>query len=250
MIFNGVTASTLGVTALAQSGVFIAATDDDTFSVPGVDGRRWLRSAQTPKEFPVDLRTRAADAATLRASLDAIAAWLASGPAQLVFDDELPDRAWVARLTGGLVWSLDGGSLRVSTSIKMVADDPHAYALTDDVATLTAPGDLEREQGNATSWPTVEITGVLSSIQSVTLTLWGSSVTITGPLAAGERMRLDYSEYLFTVINSGGTVLRNLAPKMSSLSRIACPVVGGAVSWSVTGGSVSQVKVEANSRWL
>lgn len=251
MIFAGISADSLGIQALPQTGEFLSDTDDDTFSLPGVDGRRWLRSTQTPREFRVLLRAQAATKTALRAKLDAAAAWLASGPAPLVFDGELPDRAWTARRRGKLSWTLDGASLRVAADLILVADDPHPYALVDDVTVLTAAGVAPRTAGNAVSWPLVELTGLLGASDTVTLTLWGQEVVITGPLAADEVARLDYAEFLFTVTDSAGETLRNLAPKLSTLRRVECPVGGGPVSWTTTGGgTVTEVRIEANSRWL
>lgn len=249
MIFAGIDSATLGVQALPQAGGFLSDTDDDTFALPGVDGQRWLRSTQTPREFPVRLRARAESAAALRAKLDAVTAWLASGPALLVFD-ELPDRAWTARRRGALAWTLDGGTFRVATDVLFVADDPHPYAIADDITVLAAPGDALRHVGNAPSWPRIDITGALTASQSVTVSLWGQQVTMSGPLAAGEIARLDYPEFLFTVVNGAGAVLRNLAPRLSTLRRVSCPVGGGPVSWTLTWGSITQIRIEANSRWL
>lgn len=248
MIFAGVHSDTLGIQALAKAGVYLSDTEDDVFTLPGVDGQRWLRSTQTPRELPVRLRARAASVEAMRTKLDAVAAWLASGPAQLVFD-ELPDRAWTARRRGALAWELDGGTLRVAADAVFVTDDPHPYAIVDDITVLSAPGDVPRTHGNATSWPTIEIRGDLTAAQAATLDLWGQAVTISGPLAAGETACLDYREYLFTVLDAAGAVARSLAPQLSSVRRITCPVGGGPVSWSTT-GSVTRVRVEAHSRWL
>ena len=163
--------------------------------------------------------------------------------------DELPDRAWTARLKGPLSWGLGGGSYRTQTDIVMIADDPHAYALTDDTATLSAPGPVARIHGNEASWPTIRINGVLSGSQSVTLNLWGRTVQIQGPLTASERLLIDYQGYTFVVTNAGGAPVRNLAGKMSTLSRIPCPSSGGTVSWTTT-GTVTQVTIQCHSRWI
>ncbi|MFT3971693.1 MAG: carbohydrate binding domain-containing protein [Micropruina sp.] len=215
MKFAGVDSSAVGVRCFPQVGQYIADGDSQTVRLPGRDGELFLSATQGPVEFPVTVRADAADAAAARTLLDGVAAWLARGPAQLVFD-ELPDRYWTARLRGGLAWSLGAGSYRVVSNIVMRADDPHAYALTDDTAVLTAPGAVARTKGNAPSRPTVWVTGTLTGGQSVTLNLWGKTVTLTGPLSAGEVALLDYRDYTFRVVALTWTeVARNLATNPS-----------------------------------
>ncbi len=208
MKFNGVNASTIGVRCFPQLGQYIADGDAQTVRLPGRDGELFLAANQGPAEFPVTVRADAADAAAARTLLDQTAAWLAAGPAQLVFN-ELPDRYWLARLRGGLAWSLGAGSYRVVANIVMRADDPHAYALVDDVTVLTSPGTVGRLRGNAVSWPTVWVSGVLTAGQTVILDLWGRTVAVTGPLAANEVAILDYQNYSFRVAVATSTAVRN-----------------------------------------
>ena len=247
-----------GVRCLPQHGQFLSPTDDTTAAIPGRDGQLWLRGRQKAREFDVAVVARAASRAALAALLDATAAWLAGrGPVRLVFDEELPDRGWTARLATGLSWELAKASLRVRCDIGFVADDPHAYALVDDVATLTAPGTVARAKGNAPSEPVIEVAGALTASQTVTLDLWGKPLQISGPLAAGQKIRLDFREGLHSVVDASGDPVRLLTGQLSSSARrtvfardrAICPAGGGPVSWTTT-GAVSQVRVECNSRWL
>ncbi|MFT4225303.1 distal tail protein Dit [Micropruina sp.] len=241
MKFAGVDSSAVGVRCFPQIGQYIADGDSQTVRLPGRDGELFLSATQGPAEFPITVRADAVSAAASRTLLDGVAAWLQRGPAQLVFD-ELPDRYWTARLRGGLAWSLGAGSYRVVSNIVMRADDPHAYALTDDTAVLTAPGTVTRTKGNAPSRPTVWVTGTLTSGQSVTLNLWGKTVTLTGPLSAGEVALLDYRDYTFRVVTR--TVVNEVRRNLETTPRATTawsgsPGTGGA--WTLT--------LETDTRW-
>jgi len=247
-----------GVRCLPQHGQFFSPTDDTTAAIPGRDGQLWLRSRQKAREFDVTVVARAASRAALVALLDTATAWLAGrGPVRLVFDEELPDRGWTARLATGLSWEGAQASLRVRCDIGFVADDPHAYALVDDVATLTAPGLVARAKGNSPSEPVIEVTGALTASQAVTLNLWGTPLQITGPVASGQRIRLDFHDGLHAVVDAAGNPVKLLTGQLSSSARrivfardrAICPAGGGPVSWTTT-GTVAQVRVECNSRWL
>lgn len=248
MRFNDVTAGDMSVRAYPQAGVFLSEPEVSAVKLPGTDGQLLLGITQAPRELPVVLRASADDETALTGILDAATGWLASGPAQLVFD-ELPDRGWTARLGGPLVWVSAGRSLAVTADVTFVADDPHPYALDDDVTTLAVAGDVVRAAGNAASWPTIDVEGVLDGDDVLTLTLFGQTVAVTGPLAAGETLRLDYQAYSFAVV-AGGVPVRLAAGHLSTLRRVSCPVGGGAVSWTLSGGTVTSVTVHANSRWL
>jgi len=250
MIFNGVNSHDLGVTCLPQAGCWLSQRDDQAVSIPGMDGQIWVSSVQKPRTFPVKLVVSGSTAQDTLLKLDTIAGWLSSGPAQLIFD-ESPDRYWTARLDSDLTLVSDRKTNRVSQDITMIADDPHPYALIDDTTTIAgASATVTRSKGNAPSWPVIKVTGTLTATQSVTLTLWGQQVTITGPLTSTEVAVLDYGEYVFTIQNTSGTVLRNLAGKLSTLARVSCPVGGGPVSRTVTGGTITQIQVACRSRWL
>jgi phage-related protein len=264
VILNGIPHTSLGVTVLAQQGRFLSGTDDTTIQIPGRDGATWLRSAQQPRDFQTILVAEAASLASLVVLCDRVAAWLVGdgsrttpGPVQLVFDDELPDRAWTARCTGGLTQVAANKSLRVRADLTFTADDPHPYALVDDQATLTSSGMVVRTKGNCPSEPLVEVKGVLTSAQTVTLALWGRQVQITGPLATGQTMSLDLKEGTYRLLAADGSDAALLTGRLSLASRgvlfgrdrAICPPGGGPVSWTTT-GIVTQVRVECRSRWL
>lgn len=251
MKFAGVDSSAVGVRCFPQIGQYIADGDSQTVRLPGRDGELFLSATQGAAEFPITVRADAANAAASRTLLDGVAAWLSRGPAQLVFD-ELPDRYWTARLRGGLAWSLGAGSYRVVSNIVMRADDPHAYALTDDTAVLTAPGTVARTKGNAPSRPTVWVTGTLTSGQSVTLNLWSKTVTLTGPLSAGEVALLDYRDYTFRVVALTWTeVARNIATNPSFESTGAnVEVVRNMVPNTWGTPILSTSGWELNARWF
>ncbi|MDR1265939.1 MAG: phage tail family protein [Propionibacteriaceae bacterium] len=262
MRINGVSHLDIGVTCLAGSGEFVSQTDDTTTVIPGRDGVTWIRSTQKPRVFGVTLVARAATRQALDDLLDATAAWLvgdpartAPGPVQLVFDEEFPDRGWTARLVSPLSALNAKATRRVKAVLQFQADDPHPHALVDDVTVLTAPGTVPRLKGNCPSEPLIEIKGVLTKAQTVTLSLWGKTVQVAGPLASGETMRLDLGEGLYTKVTPSGVSL--LTGQLSAAARkvlfarerAICPAGGGPVTWTTT-GTISQVRVECNSRWL
>lgn len=249
MRFNGVEDTDVGVTCVPQAGVFLSSPDPYLVDIPTRDGALWVGGRQQSRTFPITLVIQATSQADLSSTLDVVAAWLSAGPAPLVFS-QTPDRAWMARLGTPLSVVNAGPDWQVRQDLDMIADDPHPYALTDNVVTLTAATGTVNRVGNAPSWPTITIKATLTSTQTLTLTLWGQQVTVTGPLAANETAVLDYQEYMFYVLNAAGSQDRLLTSKLSTLDRIVCPVGGGAVARTVAGGTVASVMIACNSRWL
>jgi predicted phage tail component-like protein len=250
MLFNQTNLTSLGVTCLPQAGCFLSKPDEQTVTIPGMDGQLFAGQTQKAREFPILLKVTGASSSDLIDRLDRVTAWLAAGPARLVFD-ELPDRFWTARLASALEFEGDGRDFRVTQQITMTADDPHPYAVIDDQATITTTTTIfTRSKGNTGSHPTIRVKAQLTSSQTLTLTLWGQTVTITGPLTSTQVAVLDCQQWLFTIENTSGSVIGNLAPQLSTLDRITCPVGGGPVTWAKTGGTLSSIQIQANSRWL
>jgi predicted phage tail component-like protein len=257
MRFNGVDSRDLGVVCLPQSGVFMSARDDDVVKLPGADGQVFFRSAQQARTFTVDLWVPASSRAEAAAKWDAVAAWLAAGPAPLVFD-ELPDRCWTARLESALE-AVSGGSSFTARQlgVALIADDPHPKAVVDDTAAVTAAGPfaVHRTKGNMDSRPRLVLQAVLAAGQTATVRLGGRQVVLAGPLTEKERAVFDFERLAFTITDAAGVPVRLAVPQMPGLAdalaaplKLAAGDTAGSVA--VSGGNFTKLVVECNSRWL
>jgi len=256
MRFGDRSSDDFGVVVAAQQGAFLLSMDEDSVSIPGRDGQVWYRSVQQPREFTVSLVVKARDRDGLRELWDQVTEWLDSGPARLIFD-ELPDRYWVARLSKGLNAKSAGISYVTQEEVGFIADDPHPYAVVDDTVTVTAPGGFEgrRHFGNAPSYPTITVAAVLSAGQVLTVTLDGKAVSVAGPLSASERLVVDCKDMRFLVTDAAGQTLRLATAQINGLADLVSdlPTVPPRRAWNgdvtLSGGSLSWLRVDCNSRW-
>jgi predicted phage tail component-like protein len=247
--FNNIPASTVGVTALPQAGCFFSDVEEQVVRMPGMDGQVFAGATQAARRFPVQLIVQGMSREDLHTRLDAVTGWLAGGPARLQFD-ELPDRWWTARLSSPLTWVNHGRSFRVACDVVFTADDPHPRATVDDVASFTATTvTVPRTQGNLASYPVVTVAGVFTAAQTLTLDMFGQPVVFTGPLTVSERLVLDYDAWTLTVCDQAGSVLRSAVPQLDTVARVSCPVGGGTVSHTRSGGTVTRIDVACRSRW-
>ena len=104
--------------------------------------------------------------------------------------------------------------------------------------------------GNTRTWPTVRITGTLSKTQEVEVIIDDFKVRVSGPLAAGDEMVLDYLKMRFEVYREG-VKIASLVPRMSTLDRVEIRPQNGPIYFTaapVTGGSVNSATLIPNSR--
>lgn len=191
--------------------------------------------------------------ASLVSVLDDMVEWLdpAKGLQELVLDD-VPDRYFMARLSE----SVDCDRLLRTAGafdLNFVCPDPHAYALTDEVFTISAAGThtVRRVKGNAQSEPVYLLKGVISSGASnyITLHTNDSDLRVVGALASGETLVIDSGKVTAKVIDAHGETLRNGLPCLQELNFPVLRKGVNTVGVSATGAMFTELKIQAMSRW-
>ena len=82
----------------------------------------------------------------------------------------------------------------------------------------------------------------------MTITLNGTSVQVTGPLTAAQRLVLDYAAMDFGIWNAGRTTkLASAVPRMSNFEQLTLPM-GESTITATTVGTLAELTVKANSR--
>lgn len=191
--------------------------------------------------------------AALVSVLDSVAEWLdpSRGLQELVLDD-VPDRYFLSRLSDAVDCDR---LLRTAGAfdLKFVCPDPHAYALTDEVFTISAAGthEVRRTKGNTVSEPVYLLKGVISSGTSTYITLRTnySELRVVGALASGETLVIDAGKVTAKVVDSQGETLRNGLPCLQELNFPLLQKGSNIVMVSVTGATFTELKIQAKSRW-
>jgi len=185
--------------------------------------------------------------------LDDLAEWLnpMNGLRQLVLDD-IPNRYFNARLSEQVDCER---ILRTAGSfdLKFICPDPHAYALTDEIFTISNEGshEVERVTGNADSEPVYQLRGTISSSASnyISISTNGEELRVVGTLTADEVLVIDSGLVTAKITDLDGNTLRN---GLSSLDELNFPILHkgeNEITVSVVGATFSELRVLAKSRW-
>jgi len=191
--------------------------------------------------------------AELVSVLDNVAEWLnpENGLKQLVLDD-VPDRYFMARLSETVDCER---LLRTAGSfeLRFVCPDPYAYALEDEVFSLSETGghEVERVKGNADSNPVYLLKGLISTSSSsyISLITNGEELRIVGSLSEGETLVIDSGMVTAKVIDETGGTLRNGLP---SLQELNFPILRKGVNnieIAAANAAFTELKIQAKSRW-
>lgn len=251
--YNDIHSKDMGIKARLTSWQVSGRLRNFTTTVPGKYG---------VADFGADLDFREITAAcsifprhtftALVETLDGIAAWLdpTQGLHQLIFDD-VPDRYFMARLNDAVDCERlirSAGSF----SLKFFCPDPFGYALEDEEFSITAAGThtIKRETGNAESLPIYRITGVISGSGAITVTTNGSALRITNAsLTEDEVLVVDTDKMTAWVENGAGITLRNGLPYLAELNFPTLAVGENTVQAEVSGAELTQIDIQARSRW-
>lgn len=193
--------------------------------------------------------------AALVSVLDHLAFWLdpMGGLKQLVFDD-LPDRYFMARLSE----KVDCERLLVrsagSFDLKFFCPDPFAYAVNDEVFSITDTGSttITRQKGNISSKPVYRIEGVITSGANnyITITTNGEELKIVNAtLASGEVLVIDTDMMTAYVEDANGHVLRNSLPYLYELNFPTLEVGENTVVVATNNTTFTCLEIQAKSRW-
>lgn len=246
---NGVASTTLpGVEAGLVSWPSLPGVEIDSVRAPGSDGRILADASLSHARFTFDVTV---DGKTMQELFDRTARFAAfvdpkRGPGRL---DPTGGGVWEfteAVLAEELEWVSHGDFMRTTAVFET---DPFARPVTDETWARTGVGPLtvKRSKGTLASFPTIEIVGALTAAQTLTVTVGTYKCVITGPVASGETVRLDFDRFEFARWK-GTTKVASLVANMSSLDRLMLwPDQTYSVSVATT-GTLSTVKILANAR--
>jgi predicted phage tail component-like protein len=186
----------------------------------------------------------------LQSVKDKINEWLnpENGVKPLILD-VAPDRLYYARLKDGFSYERivrNTGTFELT----FFCPDPFAYAVDDEVFSITHSANITRNKGNYESAPLYQITGLLlDDSESIRISINGESMEVVGPLLNGETMVIDADNMTAKIVDGFGNT-RNALGQMKTLEFPHLKADSNSITIGVTKGSLSLLKINANSRWL
>lgn len=137
-----------------------------------------------------------------------------------------------------------------SFELPFFCPDPYAYAVEDEVFTLTEDGTITRTLGNVESHPVYEVRGILANTnRTLTFSVDGVEVTAKGPLADGEVLYIDTDNMTAWIEGTTG-VIRNALGSITELNFPYLSVGDAVITMSTSGGTFTSLTINAKSRWL
>lgn len=252
--FGGITSQSMNIKARLTGWQASPSLRNSFVTIPGKPGVADFGSDITEKIITVRCNIPPQHSlASLVSILDDMAEWLSPerGLRQLVLDD-IPDRYFTARLTD----AVDCDRLVLSAGafdLKFVCPDPHAYALTDEVFTITSTGanTVSRTKGNTDSEPVYLLKGTIPSGPSTYISLRTNDeeLRVIGALAGGETLVIDTGRVTAKVVDEAGETLRNGLPLLQELNFPVLHKGTNTVTITAVGATFTELKVQAMSRW-
>lgn len=214
-----------------------------------LDGAFYARTGLAPVVFSFDVLLWAETPAAVLGLRDQLVG--AVGPALGVqaFTPEAGD-GWlwwatcshVSDFTRGL-W-VKGDECQLLGEVSFLVPEGVGWATPDDTAEGATSATITRTRGNLPSHPTITVEG---AFQGVRVQAGAFVLDVAAPLAAGQRLVLDYKELDFGVW-AWATKVAHAARGMSRFDRLELPMGSTTVTATATGGAVSRLSVAANSR--
>lgn len=245
--------STPGLAAVLVAWPGMPGVELRTVASPGRDGVFFADASLSAGSFSFDLVVVHAD--PLQALAIASAVTEALNPRlgqQALMVDVAPGWVWSAVPASLAEWERagwrPGSECRLRSRVEFTCPDPYGYAIPDESWQRSTPGGLTvtRAKGNVESFPRIEVQATLTAGQSVTVTVGGRAVTVTGPLSSSQVLRLDYAVMDFGIWE-GDTKVASAVPRMSSFERLRLPV-GQTVTSVACSGTLHEFRIAANSR--
>lgn len=226
----------------------------ETLEAPGTDGQYLAGTTLSKAQFVFDVIIRGSTAAEAHATRDALALALdpVRGERWLQFD-AAPGWRWLAILAGPIPWERvtwdAGAGYQLRADVTFDALEAYGRPIEDESwpapRTLTT---ITRTLGNARSFPTLEVSGVVRAPDRVTATIGDLQVRIDVPLAAGQLLRLDWDKQDFAIWE-GTTKVASVVRQMSVLDRAELwPEVPASLRVATEGPSTLTATLYANSR--
>lgn len=230
----------------------------ESLAIPRMEHRRFLETTRPRTSQAFDVILHGDSEAEVEEARQQFLRYVdpTLGPLRLILDED-PDWFWTMTVSREIIWErltwachMRGYRLRATVVFESYNDA--AQRLDDEQPTPQVPGSgaMVELEGNTRTWPTVEITGVLSSAQEVEVIIGDFTVRVAGPLTSQDVMVLNYMTMRFEVYRTG-VKIASLVPRMSTLDRVEIRPQTGPVFFSaapVGGGSVSSATILPNSR--
>lgn len=185
--------------------------------------------------------------------LDDMAEWLNPeyGLHQLVLDD-VPDRFFLSRLSEAVdcerILSAAG-----AFDLRFICPDPHGYALSDEVFTLSEAGTqtIRRAKGNTHSEPVYRLKAEIPAGPGTYVSLQTNDLElrVVGPLATGETLVIDAGLMTAKVVDERGDTLRNGLPCLLALNFPTLYKGANEVNIAAVGATFTELTIQAESRW-
>lgn len=249
--FNGISSKSMGIDTRMAKENRIPAPRNQTGTLAGRHGILDFGETLSEREIGITcfIPPGKTDAGLL-ALKDKIMGWLNpdNGLCSLALDSE-PGRVYHARIRDGISYER---IVRNTGTFKVLffCPDPFAYAVPDEVFSLTSSASVIRGKGNCDSAPLYKIKGSLGSGSgSIRITVNGERMEIKGPLSASETLEVDARDMTAKAVSADGTV-RNALGRMAALNFPYLKPGANTVTIGVDGGALSLLTVEARSRWL
>lgn len=249
--FNGISSKSMGIETRMETENRIPSPRNQTGTLAGRHGILDFGETLSEREIGITcfIPPGKTDAGLL-ALKDALMGWLNpdNGLCRLALDSE-PGRVYLARIRDGISYER---MVRNTGTFKVLffCPDPFAYAVPDEIFSLTSSAAVVRNKGNCGSAPLYKLQGMLAdSGESVRITVNGEKMEIKGPLSASETLEVDARDMTAKAVSADGTV-RNALGQMAVLNFPYLKPGANTVTIGVDGGTLSLLTVEARSRWL
>jgi predicted phage tail component-like protein len=254
-LFDGVSSQRMKIRAMLTNWQASPALRNAFITIPGKPGVVDFGSTAAEKILTVRCGIMPQhDFASLVRVLDGVAEWLhpAKGLKQLVLDD-VPDRFFWARLSE----AIDCERVLRSAGafdLRFVCPDPHGYALSDEVFTISADGEHEvlRQKGNTDSEPVYIMKGIIPSDAESYIVIHTNDeeLRVIGELTEEEMLVIDTGKLTAKVTDTQGETLRNGLPCLRELNFPMLRKGTNAITVDVAGDALfSELVIQAKSRW-
>lgn len=252
--FGEFDSDSLGLIATLRELPSVDGLQIETLEAVGTDGRVLGGTTRSGASFTFDVVLSGSSPVEAAALRDAIALALdpARGEQRLTFD-ALPGWQFAGILAARIGWqrvtwdAQAGYKLRADVTFDCL--EAFGRPAAEEVWQYLTPGTrtVKRELGNARSYPTVEVEGALTAAQKMTVTVGDLVVDVSGPLQAGQVLRLDYDKFDFGRW-VGPVKVASVVRGMSTLDRAEMWPDEDVTFKIATTGSVTRTALVANSR--
>lgn len=246
--------------ALRYEWASVSGLGVESLEVPGMERRRFLETNRpaTALEYTVILHADTEQGAEEARDLLMTHIDPSRGPQRLI-DHDYPEWYLMAALSDEIVWEritwdCANRGYRYKGVAHFESYSDAAQRRVDEEAGTTLDGTTPITlDGNTRAWPTIDITGTITSNGYVTLTVSRTGredmvIRVDGPLASDQIMRLNYDVMQFAVWN-GETKVASLVNRMSVLDRLDIRQLESTTIRAVFSGSnTGEVVVYPNSR--